>query len=45
MLTSDDTTHYSNVNQNITADVVNGELLKINLWLAVNILSLNVSEN
>ena len=44
MLTSDDTTHYCNVNQNITADVINGELLKINQWLAVNKLSLNVSK-
>ena len=41
---ADDTTLYCNVNQNITADVINGELLKITEWLAAYKLSLNVSK-
>ena len=38
---ADDTTLYCNVNQNITAEVINGELIKINQWLGANKLSLN----
>ena len=33
LMYADDTTLYCNVNQNITAEVINGELLKINEWL------------
>ena len=32
LMYADDTTLYCNVNQNITAEVINGELLKINQW-------------
>ena len=38
------TTLYCNVNQNITAEVINGEFLKINQWLGANKLSLNVTK-
>ena len=41
---ADDTTLYYNVNQNITAEVINGELLKINQWLGANKLSLNLTK-
>ena len=39
-----DTTLYCNINRNVTAEVINGELLKINQWLGANKLSLNVSK-
>ena len=35
---------YCDVYQNITAEVINGELLKINQWLGVNKLSIQVSK-
>ena len=41
---ADDTTLYCNVNQNITAEVINGELLKITQWLGANKLSLNITK-
>ena len=41
---ADDTTLYFNVNQNVNADAINGEVLKFNQWLAASILSLNVSK-
>ena len=41
LMYADDTTLYCNVNQNITAEVINGELLKVNQWLGANKLSLN----
>ena len=44
LMYADDTTPYCNVNQNITAQVINGELLKINQWLGANKLSLNVTK-
>ena len=44
LMYADDTTLYCNVNQNITAEVINGELLKINQWLGANKLSLNVTK-
>ena len=44
LMYADDTTLYCNVNQNITAGVINGELLKINQWLGANKLSLNVTK-
>ena len=37
-----DTTLYSNINRNVTAEVINGVLLKINQWLGASKLSLNV---
>ena len=44
LMYGDDTTLYCNVNQNITAEVINGELLKVNQWLGANRLSLNVTQ-
>ena len=44
LMYADDTTLYCNVNQNITAEVINGELLKVNQWLGANKLSLNVTK-
>ena len=44
LMYADDTTLYCNINQNVTAEVINGELLKINQWLGANKLSLNVSK-
>ena len=44
LMYADDTTLYCNVNQNITAQVINEELLKINQWLRANKLSLNVTK-
>ena len=41
---ADDTTLYCNVNQNITAEVINGELIKVNQWLRANKLSFNVTK-
>ena len=43
LMYADDTTLYCNVNQNITAEVINGELLKITQWLGANKLSLIVT--
>ena len=45
LMYADDTTLYCNVNQNITAEVINGELLNVNQWLAANKLSLNVTKS
>ena len=46
LMYADDTTLYCTVtiNRNVTAEVINGELLKINQWLGGNKLSLNVSK-
>ena len=44
LMYADVTTLYCNVNQNITAEVINGELLKINQWLGANKLLLNVTK-
>ena len=44
LMYADDTTLYCNVNQIITAEVLNGELLKINQWLGANKLSLKVTK-
>ena len=44
LMYADDTTLYCNINQNVAAEVINGELLKINQWLGANKLSLNVSK-
>ena len=44
LMYADDTTLYCNINQNVTAEVIYGELLKINQWLGANKLSLNVSK-
>ena len=44
LMYADDTTLYCNVNQNITAEIINGELLKVNQWLGANKLSLNVTK-
>ena len=44
LMYADDTTLYCNINQNVTAEVINGELLKINQWLGANKLPLNVSK-
>ena len=44
LMYADDTTLYCNINQNVTAEVINRELLKINQWLGANKLSLNVSK-
>ena len=44
LMYADDTTLYCNINRNVTAEVINGELLKINQWLGANKLSLNVSK-
>ena len=44
LIHADDTTLYCNVNQYITAEVINGELLKINQRLGANKLSLNVTK-
>ena len=43
LMHADDTTLNCNINHNVTAEVINGELLKINQWLGANKLSLNVS--
>ena len=43
LMYADDTTFFCNVNQSITAEVINGELLKINQWLGPNKLSLNIT--
>ena len=42
LMYADDTTLYSNINRNVTTEVINGELLKINQWLGSNKLSLNM---
>ena len=44
LMYADDTTLYCNINRNVTTEVINGELLKINQWLGANKLSLNVSK-
>ena len=44
LMYADDATLYCNVNQNITAEVINGELLRINQWLGANKLSLNITK-
>ena len=44
LMYANDTTLYCNISQNITAEVINGELLKINPWLGANKLSLNVTK-
>ena len=44
LMYADDTTLYCNINQNVTAEVIYGKLLKINQWLGANKLSLNVSK-
>ena len=44
LMYANDTTFYCNISQNITAEVINGELLKINPWLGANKLSLNVTK-
>ena len=44
LMYADDTTLYCNINQNVTTEVINGKLLKINQWLGANKLSLNVSK-
>ena len=44
LMYANDTTLYCNINQNVTAEVINRELLKINQWLGANKLSLNVSK-
>ena len=44
LMYADDTTSYCNINRNIAAVVINGELLKITQWLGANKLALNVSK-
>ena len=44
LMHADDTTLYCNINRNVTTEVINGELLKINQWLGANKLSSNVSK-
>ena len=41
---ADDTTLYCNINQTITAETINRELIKISQWLGANKLSLNVAK-
>ena len=42
LMYADDTTLYCNINQTITAETINRELIKISQWLGANKLSLNV---
>ena len=42
LMYADDTILYCNINQNIGAEVINAELLKLLEWLGANILSLNI---
>ena len=41
---ADDTTLYCNINQNISEEVINVELLKLWEWLGANKLSLNIAK-
>ena len=41
---ADDTTLFCNIYNNVTEDVINGELLKVYEWLGANKLSLNVAK-
>ena len=42
LMYADDTTIYCNINQNVSAIVINAELEKVNKWLFSNKLSLNI---
>ena len=44
LMYADDTTLYYNINQTITAETINRELIKISQWLGANKLSLNVAK-
>ena len=44
LMYADDTTLYCNINQTITAETINRELIKISQWLEANKLSLNVAK-
>ena len=44
LMYADDTTLYCNINQTITAETINRELIKISQWLQANKLSLNVAK-
>ena len=44
LMYADDTTLYCNINQTITAETINKELIKISQWLGANKLSLNVAK-
>ena len=44
MMYADDTTIYSNINQNENEIVINAELEKVNKWLCSNKLSLNIKK-
>ena len=44
LMYADDTTLYCNINQTITAETINRELIKISQWLGANKLSLNVTK-
>ena len=42
LMYADDTTIYSNINQNVNEIVINAELEKVNKWLCSNKLALNI---
>ena len=42
LMYADDTTLYSNINQNIVKEIINAELLKLCEWLGANKLSINI---
>ena len=44
MMYADDTTIYCNIDQNVSDEVLNMELLKVSQWFAANKLSLNVAK-
>ena len=44
LMYADDTTLYCNINQTLTAETINRELIKISQWLGANKLSLNVAK-
>ena len=45
LMFADDTTLYCNINQNITAETINRELIKMSQWLGANKLSLNMTKS
>ena len=44
MMYADDTTIYCNIDQNVSDEVINMELLKVSQWFAANKLPLNVAK-